>query len=192
MIEINKDTISKAPFKKELKIQLRKAIKEKKLRSKMYGLKSLKMGEGFRFKQVDKLNHSHSIGGGLSNFLMSQFNGNIAHIGINGWVEANIVMTRNALLDKRKSKIKGDSPALCKHVWEFLLNRVKLNKPFWEKLARDQQYRIKFFFLDSINSRDVASQFARESYESDNALVIFTYKRIKPYNYSNIVNLLDI
>lgn len=193
MIKINKPAQTNEFFKKELKVQIRKAIKQKKLRKKMSGLKALRMGKGFSFAEVGKFSNSpHSIGGGLSNFLMKQINGNIPHIGINGFVEANIVMTKKSQIDKKRSRLIGDSKILRDHVWNFLLKRVKLNRPFWKKLGRKQMFKVKFFFLNSINSRDIASQFARKSYETDNALVIFTYKRIKPYNYSNAINLLDI
>lgn len=194
MLEIeSKDHNAIEVISAPLSIQLRKAIKRKNLSRSMQGLRALQMGEGFSFRplQIGKGSFSQ-MGGGLAGFFKHQVMGNINHIGINGMVEVTLFLNRKGVVDKEKSQTIGDSKKLCQHVWDYLLKRNSENRPFWENLARSKKLKIKLFFLDSINTRDLASAPGEQSYISGDELMVFVYKSVVPYNYSNAINLMNL
>jgi len=194
MIQIKKDEEKvKPPAPRELKVQLFKAMEKKKLRRKMFGLKALRMGEGFRFTPlVKEKGVDFGRGGGITEFVKGEIQTGLSHIGINGFVKANIKLNNEGRLNMRVSRFTSDSLLLKKHVIDFLKDKEKLNRPFWKNLGASSRLLIKFFFLESINTRDLASDFARQSFVSDDGLVIFIYKDVKSYNYGNSINLLEL
>ncbi len=176
-----------------LSIELRKAIQRKVLSRSMKGLRALSMGEGYSFRPLQEGDDSSSeLGGGLAGFLRNQVVVNINHIGLNGLVEVRLSLDKKGNVDPSTSKVKGENKELCDHVWNYLLQQNRKNLPFWKNLAASKKVKIKLFFLKEINSRDLASVKGGQSYISGDELLVFVYKRITPYNYSNSINLLDL
>jgi hypothetical protein len=194
MLKINnKEDKTLELYSAPLSIQIRKAIKRKKLSRSMQGLRALRMGEGFSFRPLENGKESFSqMGGGLGSFLKKQVMGNINHIGINGLVEVTLLLNQKGVVDEKKSQTVGESKELCRHVWNYLVKKNNLNRPFWENLARSKKIKIKLFFLDSINTRDLASIPGEKTYISGDELLVFVYKSIRPYNYSNSINLMNL
>ena len=151
------------------------------------------MGKGFKFVPlIEEGESDFGRGGGLTEFIKAEIKNGITHLGINGWGEAKLSFNKQGQIDFRKSKITSDSQHLTNHVSRFWKDRTNLNRPFWANLASQKKILIKFFFLDSINTRDLASDFARQSFVSDEGMVIFIYKDVKPYNYGNSLNLMEL
>ncbi|MFT6070525.1 MAG: hypothetical protein ACJAT2_003207 [Bacteriovoracaceae bacterium] len=176
-----------------LSIELHKAVKRKELSRSMKGLKALSMGEGYSFRPLQKGEDSSSaLGGGLGGFLINQVLENINHIGLNGLVEVRMALDKKGIIERKRSTIKGDNHELCEHVWSYLLQKNKENIPFWKNLAASKRIKIKIFFMGEVNSRELASVKGGKSYISGDELLVFVYKRINPYNYSNSVNLLQL
>ena len=176
-----------------LSISLRSAVKRKNLSRSMRGLKALRMGEGYSFRPLQEGVDSFSqMGGGLGSFLKEQVLSNINHIGPNGLVEVSLHLDKMGVMDQRASLVKGENKRLCQYVRSYLEKRNQENLPFWKFLGASKRIKLKFFFVDGINSRELASVRGGKAYINGDELVVFVHKEITPYNYSNAINLMAL